>query len=324
MADWQVITGDCLEVMRGMDAGSVDAVITSPPYGLNKDYERDKTFLDFEYLVRGFIGESARVIDGGGFIVININDRFMGTEVRSGINPVLPFIDAEATRRGLILYDRRIWHKNACWMKNHWHASTTRSVDEWEYLFMYRKPATSRRLLRITTFIATARDAAGLTNRDIDMHFGYNGMARHWTSPMSQPEAPSPEQWVRLKGLLNVNGDIDTDIYQEHRRVRQRLTNEEWSAWGSRGVWKINSVQANNVHPAMYPVELPSRLIRLLTDPGDLILDPFCGSGTTGAACVQTGRRFIGIEIDPGYADIACARIAKATEQARQLELPIE
>ena len=64
-------------------------------------------------------------------------------------------------------------------------------------------------------------------------------------------------------------------------------------------------------------------IIERYTRPGDLILDPFCGSGTTGVACVQTGRRFIGIELDPGYADIARARIAKAAEQARQEALPL-
>jgi len=42
------------------------------------------------------------------------------------------------------------------------------------------------------------------------------------------------------------------------------------------------------------------------------VLDPFCGSGTTGVACVQTGRKFIGIELDPGYCDIARRRIADA------------
>ena len=61
--------------------------------------------------------------------------------------------------------------------------------------------------------------------------------------------------------------------------------------------------------------------IEKATNPGDLILDPFCGSGSTGVAAINTGRRFIGIEIDEGYADIARARIAKAAEQARQLEL---
>ena len=76
-------------------------------------------------------------------------------------------------------------------------------------------------------------------------------------------------------------------------------------------------------HPSQKPLKLLVELIEQHTQPGDLILDPFCGSGTTGVACVQTGRRFIGIEIDPGYADIARARIAKAAEQARQAELPL-
>ena len=78
-----------------------------------------------------------------------------------------------------------------------------------------------------------------------------------------------------------------------------------------------------NGHPAEKPLDLMLWLIEHSTRPGDLILDPFCGSGTTGVACVQTGRRFLGIEIDEGYADIARARIAKAAEQARQEPLPL-
>jgi len=57
--------------------------------------------------------------------------------------------------------------------------------------------------------------------------------------------------------------------------------------------------------------------IELHTLPGDTILDPFMGSGTTGVACVQTGRDFIGIEIDPTYFAIAEKRIAEAQKQPR-------
>ena len=67
-----------------------------------------------------------------------------------------------------------------------------------------------------------------------------------------------------------------------------------------------------------------ARLVEMLCPPGGLVIDPFAGSGTTGVACVQTGRRFIGIEISEDYADIARARITKAAEQARQLTLGIE
>ena len=81
------------------------------------------------------------------------------------------------------------------------------------------------------------------------------------------------------------------------------------------------SVSKQSGHFAEKPVSLMCYLVEKLTPPGALILDPFCGSGTTGVACMQTGRNFIGIEIDPGYADIARARIAKAEAQARQLPL---
>ncbi len=56
-------------------------------------------------------------------------------------------------------------------------------------------------------------------------------------------------------------------------------------------------------------------LIEIMTNPGDTILDPFMGSGTTGVACVQTGRNFIGIEIDPAYFEIAKRRIEQAQMQ---------
>ncbi len=70
-------------------------------------------------------------------------------------------------------------------------------------------------------------------------------------------------------------------------------------------------------HPSQKPNKLLVELIEKFTNPGDLILDPFMGSGTTGVACVQTGRRFVGIEIDPNYYAIAEKRIKEAQMQIR-------
>ncbi len=70
-----------------------------------------------------------------------------------------------------------------------------------------------------------------------------------------------------------------------------------------------------NEHPAIYPVGLPRHLILSFTDPAEIICDPFMGSGTTGVACKETSRKFIGIEIEPKYFDIACRRIEKAYAQ---------
>lgn len=68
-------------------------------------------------------------------------------------------------------------------------------------------------------------------------------------------------------------------------------------------------------HPTPKPVDLMGRIIRNSSDKGQTILDPFMGSGTTGVAAVKLGRRFIGIEIDKRYFDIACRRIEEAYSQ---------
>lgn len=65
-------------------------------------------------------------------------------------------------------------------------------------------------------------------------------------------------------------------------------------------------------HPTQKPLEVVSRLVRAVSRPGDLVLDPFAGSGTTGHACLLTGRRFVGIEREQTYIDIARARLEAA------------
>ena len=84
-------------------------------------------------------------------------------------------------------------------------------------------------------------------------------------------------------------------------------------------VWDIRP-ERDNEHPAPFPIEIPKRCIMLGSKEGDTILDPFMGSGTTGVACVETGRNFIGMEIEPKYFEIAEKRIKDAQQQMR---LPI-
>jgi DNA modification methylase len=75
--------------------------------------------------------------------------------------------------------------------------------------------------------------------------------------------------------------------------------------------WLISKPLANE-HPTPKPVELVRRCIQASSDPGDLILDPFLGSGTTAVACVLTGRRFIGAELNDRFFDLSCERIEQA------------
>ncbi len=78
----------------------------------------------------------------------------------------------------------------------------------------------------------------------------------------------------------------------------------------TRSVWGFPTESAKRVgHPAPFPVELPRRLIELYTFQGDVVLDPFMGSGSTAIAALETSRHFVGYEIDPAYVEIAQARI---------------
>jgi site-specific DNA-methyltransferase (adenine-specific) len=67
-----------------------------------------------------------------------------------------------------------------------------------------------------------------------------------------------------------------------------------------------------NHHPTVKPTALMRWLVRLVTPPGGVVLDPFMGSGSTGKACAKEGFRFVGIELDAEYFDIACRRIEDA------------
>ena len=76
-------------------------------------------------------------------------------------------------------------------------------------------------------------------------------------------------------------------------------------------------VKAVNHHPTVKPLSLMQWLVRLVARPGDVVLDPFTGSGTTGVACAKEGRDFIGIELDAEYVEIARRRIEAASAQER-------
>jgi DNA modification methylase len=87
------------------------------------------------------------------------------------------------------------------------------------------------------------------------------------------------------------------------------MTNDEFLD-ATLDLWRIPAESARRVgHPAPFPVELPLRLIELYTYAGDLVLDPFLGSGSAAVAAVRAGRRYAGYDIDPDYVAIARARV---------------
>jgi DNA modification methylase len=92
---------------------------------------------------------------------------------------------------------------------------------------------------------------------------------------------------------------------------RDTITREEFLEF-TKSVWAFPAESARKVgHPAPFPVELPYRLIQLYTFEGDVVLDPFMGSGQTALAALKAGRHYIGYETNPEYVKLAERRIAK-------------
>lgn len=107
---------------------------------------------------------------------------------------------------------------------------------------------------------------------------------------------------------------------REKGNKKSTITREDFLEL-TKSVWSFPSERATKVgHPAPFPIELPRRLIELYTFQGDLVLDPFCGSGTTCLAALMTGRNYVGYDIEPEYVALAEQRVAAyLTEQATLL-----
>lgn len=138
--------------------------------------------------------------------------------------------------------------------------------------------------------------------------------------------------WVKEGATPQFTGDRPASgtegIEIAHRKGRKR-----WNGGGHHGVWHA-AIEFNRggstprLHTTQKPLDLMIRLVEQFTDPDDLVLDPFCGSATTGVACLRTGRRFLGVELDEGYAQVAHERLSAEAQgltlsAARAGQLPL-
>lgn len=120
--------------------------------------------------------------------------------------------------------------------------------------------------------------------------------------------------WVKSNGAPQFTGDRPAQGWEAIAIMHSAASNLRWNGGGARAVWS-SDVERNNGHPTPKPLNLMKDWVRLFSDAGEIVLDPFMGSGTTGVACVKMGRKFIGIEREPEYFDIACKRIREAYAQ---------
>lgn len=130
--------------------------------------------------------------------------------------------------------------------------------------------------------------------------------------------------WVKPDGMPQFSGDRPGMGYESIVTVWHGNGGSKWNGGGKHGVYRFTKHDpgnghggGRNGHPTQKPMGLMLQLTTDFSNSYETILDPFMGSGTTGVACMNLGRKFIGIEIEPKYFDIACERIEQAQKQIR-------
>jgi site-specific DNA-methyltransferase (cytosine-N4-specific) len=274
---------DSLAFLIGLPARSVNAVITSPPYALHfkKEYgNADKR--DYVEWILPFAREIKRVLRDDGSFVLNIGGSYeSGQPTRSLYH--FKLLIALVETLGFHLAQECFWHNPAKlpapaeWVN----VRRNRIKDSVEYVW--------------------------------------------WLSPSPWPKAdnrnvltPYSADMLRLiergyRAKKRPSGHNITDKFQQDRggsipaNLVIRGNNESNSAY-----IKACRTHGIKVHPARFPAALPEFFVKFLTDPGDIILDPFAGSNTTGRVAEDLGRKWLSVEIDDDYVAASAVRFGKA------------
>jgi site-specific DNA-methyltransferase (adenine-specific) len=301
LADNAIHQGDARALLHAITPNSVALSVWSPPYFVGKSYEANWTFDDWQRLLHDVIDAHFQIIEPGGFLAVNIADilcfrdpdmpRISADNVTKKRSP----ITLEMVRAAVARYPRKSRNELAAFL-----GCSEQTIDRRLNGNNVRggKYEPQTRLKVVGGLIEEWATKAGFYPYD----------RRVWVKDPCWENS----KWASLSYRSVDEFEYIYFFWKPGITTvdRRRLSRQEWKDWGSRGVWSFPSVRTNDDHEAKFPYELPARAIRLLTDPGDLVLDCFMGSGTTAVAAAQLGRRYIGIELESRYVTLARRRVA--------------
>jgi site-specific DNA-methyltransferase (cytosine-N4-specific) len=314
---WALYVGDARAVLARMPDGSANCIVTSPPYwgkrdyGVAGQYGHEDSPASYVATMRDVFREARRVLAEDGTCWLNLGDSYSAsgggatgmhaylgphitTHRATGIHAKnllgLPWQVAFALQEdGWILRNAVIWHKPNAMPES----VRDRLNCRHELLFLLvKQPAYWFDLnpIRIP-------HAAGTRHEHRERRTGPPGHPGSRTRPPKHGPGTREVTAVRRYG----SGRHDSS----HRRAHPNGRNPG-------DVWSIPTRPYSGPHFAAYPIDLPLRCIAAGCKPGGTVLDPFAGSGTTGLAAIQLGRRFTGIDLSPDFARLAAGRLAQA------------
>ncbi len=301
-----IYNGDSRELLKYIESDSVSLSFWSPPYFLGKEYEKNESYDSWQWLLRAAISEHYRILKPGGFMVINIADILAFEDLNMprimGLNP--------SNRKCSVTREMVLKAKEEHPDYNRYQLAALLNCSE---------QTIDRRLNGNN--IRGGKYAPGthvkLVGGNLEQYAYDAGLFLYDKRIWKKDPAWANSRWT-TNTLKAVSETEDLYVFWkpgEYIVNRERLTAQEWKDWGYRQIWEIPSVRINDVHPAMFPLTLAARVIKLYTDEGDIVLDPFLGSGTTAVAAVKLNRRFIGIEKQVQYYDTAKAQIQEAQKE---------
>ncbi|MDR1604069.1 MAG: site-specific DNA-methyltransferase [Gracilibacteraceae bacterium] len=280
-----IMCGDALGVLQTLPDGCVNMAVTSPPYYGLRDYGVDGQIglepTPAEYVSRlaAVFREVRRVLAPDGTLWLNIADSYAGSIPKSwgGVKSKdmlgIPWALAFALRTdGWFLRSDIIWHKTNALP----HSVKDRPVSSYEHIFLLAKSKTY-----YFDYRALEEPTLESSKQRYKRGFGSNKYAEG-----------APGQTAQT---INKPKDRDAPIPDMRR---------------GRDIWSFPTSPLRGIaHFAAYPIELARRCILAGCPEGGIVLDPFFGSGTTGAAALTLGRKYIGIELNPGYIPLARERL---------------
>lgn len=169
-----------------------------------------------------------------------------------------------------------------------------------EYWSLQRKNEIDENLKKeIIIYLKNKRAKKKVSSKEIDNLFGYRDTAGHWFRTDRGGSLPVPEDWIKLKEILDLNDKYDKIMTEQHYVLQTVAAHPKGKNPGD--FWSIPLEKLQEAHFAIFPTELPKRIISAFCPKNGIVLDPFAGSGTTGKAAKELGRNSILIEINPDF-----------------------